>query len=185
MGEQLPSNKVQSLFVDIRGDLQNVIQSIATRSNGIIQPSDITILRWHMSVGVRVGSIVDEVGASSFFNSFFSTIWGLLEPKGPGTKYPVVSSEFYEGSVSAQHVEKALEELRAIREELKNFPPTAVIWDYEDRSKQPPWGSDISSDITSMSNYFVSSTGRDLFDLLIEAFDDAKQNKSDVAIEEV
>ncbi len=36
-----------------------------------------------------------------------------------------------------------------------------------------------------MSNYFVSSTGRDLFDLLIESFDDAKQNKSDVAIEEV
>lgn len=75
-----------------------------------------------MSVGVRVGSIVDEVGASSFFNSFFSTIWGLLEPDGPGTRFPVVSKEFYEGRVPAEHVEQALDELKAIRERLSNFP---------------------------------------------------------------
>ncbi len=49
--QQLPPDTVQSLFVDIRGqvvsrgELQNVIQSISTRSNGIIQPSNITILR--------------------------------------------------------------------------------------------------------------------------------------------
>ncbi|WP_241012855.1 MULTISPECIES: DUF4150 domain-containing protein [Burkholderia] len=49
--QQLPQNTVQSLYVDIRGQevsrgaLQNVIQSISTRSNGIIQPSNITILR--------------------------------------------------------------------------------------------------------------------------------------------
>lgn len=49
----------------------------------------------------------------------------------------------------------------------------------------PLGGADISSDITSMGNYFVSSTGRDLFDLLIEAFDDALKNKSDVVIEEI
>ncbi|MBN3737993.1 MULTISPECIES: Imm70 family immunity protein [Burkholderia] len=138
-----------------------------------------------MSVGVRVGSIVDEVGASSFFNSFFATIWGLLEPNGPGTKYPIVSREFYEGRIPPEHVEKALEELKEIRNELEKFPPTAVIWDYDDRSKQPPWGKDISSDITSMSNYFVSSTGRDLFELLVEAFDDAVKNKSEVTIEEI
>ncbi|MBF5012569.1 Imm70 family immunity protein [Burkholderia pseudomultivorans] len=138
-----------------------------------------------MSVGVRVGSIVDEVGASSFFNSFFSTIWGLLEPDGPGTRFPVVSKEFYEGRVPAEYVEQALDELKAIRERLSNFPPSSVIWDFEDRTKQPPWGTDISADITSMGNYFVSSTGRDLFDLLIEAFDDAKQSKSDVTIEEI
>ncbi|AQQ42191.1 MULTISPECIES: Imm70 family immunity protein [Burkholderia] len=138
-----------------------------------------------MSVGVRVGSIVDEVGASSFFNSFFSTIWGLLESNGPGTKFPVVSKEFYEGRVPAEHVGQGLEELKKIREELNNFPPSSVIWDYEDRAKQPPWGADISSDITSMGNYFVSSTGRDLFDLLIEAFDDALKNKADVVIEEI
>ncbi|MGU3776432.1 Imm70 family immunity protein [Burkholderia metallica] len=137
-----------------------------------------------MSVGVRVGAIVDEVGASSFFNSFFSTIWGLLEPDGPGTKFPVVSNEFYEGRVPAEHVEQALEELKKIREELNNFPPSSVIWDYDGRAKQPPWG-DISSDIISLGNYFVSSTGRDLFDLLIEAFDDALKNKADVVIDEI
>lgn len=138
-----------------------------------------------MSVGVRVGSIVDEVGASSFFNAFFATIWGVLEPNGPGTKYPVISIEFYEGRVRADRVKRALEELKQIRRELENFPPSAVIWDYDDRTKLPPWGKNISSDITSMGNYFVSSTGRDLFDLLIEAFEDALKNKTDVTIEEI
>ncbi|CAM8819863.1 DUF6861 domain-containing protein [Burkholderia pseudomallei] len=49
--QELPPNTVQSLFVDVRGqavsrgELQNVIQAITTRSNGIIQPGNITILR--------------------------------------------------------------------------------------------------------------------------------------------
>jgi hypothetical protein len=48
---QLPPNTVQSVFLDVRGQqastetLDRVIQSITTRSNGIIQPSNINILR--------------------------------------------------------------------------------------------------------------------------------------------
>jgi hypothetical protein len=136
-----------------------------------------------MSVGVRVGSIVDEVGSPSFFNAFFSTIAGRLEPAGAGTRFPVVSVDFYDGRVPADKVEEAIDELMRIREELASFPPTAVIWDIDDPEATPPWGDRISPDITSMANYFVSSTGRDLFELLLEAFDDAKRQNADVTIE--
>lgn len=52
-----------------------------------------------MGVGVRVGSIVSEVGAASFLNALFSTIVGLLEPDGRGSRFPVISINFYEGII--------------------------------------------------------------------------------------
>jgi len=136
-----------------------------------------------MSVGVRVGSIVSEVGAPDFFNSFFSTIKGLLEPAGAGTRFPLISVAFYSGRILADQVADATVELKKIQEELAGFPPSSVIWDDDDRSQKPPWGDNISPDITSMANYFVTSTGRDLLNLLFEMFDYAKKKKLDVTIE--
>lgn len=136
-----------------------------------------------MSVGVRVGSIIDEVGTPDFFNAFFSTVKGLLEPAGAGTRFPVVSMDFYDGCVPAGKVATAIDELQRIRAALAPFPPTAVIWDIDDPDASPPWGEAISPHITSMANYFVSSTGRDLFELLLEAFQYAKEQNLDVTIE--
>lgn len=60
-----------------------------------------------MSIGIRVGPIFSEIGAPSLFNSFFSTIKGLLEPEGVGTRFPIISGEFYDGRVPADHVDQA------------------------------------------------------------------------------
>lgn len=38
-----------------------------------------------------------------------------------------------------------------------------VIWDIDDMTKMPPWGKNISKDITDLSNYFVTSDGKDFF----------------------
>ena len=59
-------------------------------------------------------------------------------------------------------------EIRDIREKLKKFRPDQVIWDTEDLSAKPPRGDDISLRITDLSNYFVTSTGRDLLEAIIE-----------------
>jgi Immunity protein 70 len=126
-----------------------------------------------MTVGIRVGSIVSEIGAPGFLNAFFSTTAGLLESGQPGTRFPVVSHDLYAGCVDAGKVGQAIAELRVIHDELSKFPPDAIIWDIEDRSAMPPWGSAISAEITSMGDYFVSSTGRDFFELLMEIFQHA------------
>ncbi|MFL9887737.1 Imm70 family immunity protein [Paraburkholderia agricolaris] len=138
-----------------------------------------------MSIGVRVGSITSEVGAPSFFNSFFSTVKGLLEPDGAGSKFSVISNQFADGCIPANEVDQAIGALNLIRGEFAKFPPSSVIWDFDDRSKEPPWGNEISPAITSMENYFVTSTGRDLLDTLSEMFEYAKQKNSDVTIEEI
>ncbi len=122
-----------------------------------------------MSVGLRVRSNVWLVGTSDFFHAFFSTVGARLEPDGWGSRFPALMNELYAGELSGEHAPAALAELDQVREELRQLPPSDVVWDVEDRSKQPPWGDDISDDITDLGNYFVTEDGKDLIEVLGEA----------------
>jgi 2,3-bisphosphoglycerate-dependent phosphoglycerate mutase len=121
-----------------------------------------------MPVGFKLGSITCEVGTSQFLHAFFSTISGNLEPQGWGSRFPILLNKLYQGELSQTDAGAALTELANIEAELAMLPPSRVIWDIEDASMTPPWGHDISSEITSLSNYFVTSTGRDLLAMLKE-----------------
>jgi hypothetical protein len=135
------------------------------------------------TVGIKVGSILSEVGSDSFFNALFSTIRGLLDEGG--TKYPVILGDLYDGCVPATKAAQAQKELLSIRAALAQFPPSAVIWDIDDPSAQPPWGDEISPEITSMANYFVTSTGHDLLSMMLEVSEFAGRNGYDITIDAV
>jgi len=135
-----------------------------------------------MAVGIKVGSITDEIGTSEFFHAFFSTISANLETNGWGSKFPILLNNLYQGSLSPSEVTTAIDELNIIKKELGNYPPTKIVWDIEDRSKQPPWGSNISNDITSLANYFVTSTGRDVIKTILEALEYANEKNKSVNI---
>jgi 2,3-bisphosphoglycerate-dependent phosphoglycerate mutase len=136
-----------------------------------------------MAVGVRVGNITDEIGSPSFLHSFFSTISRYGEPNGWGTGYPCLTRELYHGRLPAHSVAQALQELSAAKTVLSAHPPSDVIWDIEDLSARPPWGDNISNTITNLGNYFVTSTGRDLFLVLEECLSEAAESGQDVSIE--
>lgn len=121
-----------------------------------------------MTVGFKLGSITDEVGTSQFMHAFFSTISGNLESDGWGTRFPVLLNKLYQGELQRVDANAALAELAVIEAELKRLPPSKVIWDIDDDKKTPPWGDSISSDITDLANYFVTSTGRDLLQVTKE-----------------
>ncbi len=110
-----------------------------------------------------------KVGTADFLRAFFSTVAAHLEPEGWGSRFPVVMSPLYEGALQAKDAPTALKELREIRDQLKAYPPDVVVWDFDDRQAEPPWGSNISTDITDLSNYFVTSDGEDLIDVLQSA----------------
>ena len=71
------------------------------------------------------------------------------------------------------------------KKEFSYISPQKVIWDIEDLAQQPPWGNDISEDITDLSNYFVTSEGEDLFDVLFKAFGRAKDDHENVEIKQL
>lgn len=129
-----------------------------------------------MAVGIKLGSITDEIGTSDFFHAFFSTIAGNLEPGGWGTRFPVLMKKLYAGEIGQSDAGAALAELDEISRELAALPVTKVIWDIEDRSKVPPWGDNIASTITDLSNYFVTSTGRDLIATLREVLEELRDS---------
>ncbi len=135
-------------------------------------------------VGLVVGDIsVYPLGSSDFVNSFFCTICYNLESQSWGREYPCTMKKMYKGKVGYLKLDRTLKEILEIRRELKAFSPDKVVWDIEDLSMQPPWGDNISEDITDLSNYFVTCEGEDMFDVIIRALECAKKERSKVIIE--
>ena len=86
-------------------------------------------------------------------------------------------NELYQGTLDKDNVETAIVELKKIQLELQAFSPDKVVWDIDDLSKQPPWGKNISNDITNLSNYFVTSDGEDFITIFFNALEKAKKCK--------
>lgn len=115
----------------------------------------------------------------------FSTVSYHLEENGWGSKYPFLLNKLYQGKLESENISKALEELEDIKEQLKNYSPSQVVWDIEDISKRPPWGDNISEEITDLSNYFVTSDGEDFIKILKSALEKGLKTNSDVYIESI
>ena len=94
-------------------------------------------------------------------------------------------NELYQGTLDKDNVETAIVELKKIQLELQAFSPDKVVWDIDDLSKQPPWGKNISNDITNLSNYFVTSDGEDFITIFFNALEKAKKMQMDLTIESV
>ncbi len=94
-------------------------------------------------------------------------------------------NELYQGTLDKDNVETAIVELKKIQLELQAFSPDKVVWDIDDLSKQPPWGKNISNDITNLSNYFVTSDGEDFITIFFNALEKAKKLQMDLTIDSV
>lgn len=138
-----------------------------------------------MVVGFKVKYYWYQVGHGDFLHSFFSTISYHLEQNGWGTEYPFILNELYNGKLENKNIDCAINELEAIIKKLQKLSPSQVIWDTEDLSKRPPWGGNINKDITNLSNYFITSDGEDLIDMLLKALKKGQKTDSDVHIESI
>ena len=136
-----------------------------------------------MAVGIVVGGREYPIGSGSFFGAFFSTVCVRLESERWGARFPVVMNRLYSGHLAAGEAEAALSELDLIQQGLEAFPPSDLVWDFRDRSARPPWGDRISPDITSLGNYFVTSDGKDLFEVLRAALHQAATENQPARIE--
>jgi len=131
-----------------------------------------------MGVSLRVGAHSREVGTPDFLNAFFTTISYHLEPDGWGSRFPVLMGPLYEGKLACAQAKAVTNELRTARKELKRYPPHDVVWDADDLSRRPPWGDDISPDIKNLSDYFATSEGEDLFEVMFAMLSKLDKKKS-------
>ena len=135
-----------------------------------------------MSIALHVGTDSYSVGSPGFLHAFFSTIAVHLESGNWGSKFPILMDELYQGALSSQHADLALRELVSIRAGLAEIGPQHIVWDFDDRSTQPPWGNDISSDIQSLADYFVTNDGQNLIEVLAQALGQSKLSQEDLEI---
>lgn len=77
----------------------------------------------------------------------------------------------------------ALAELQQAKMSLSRLPPGSVVWEIESRQSEPPWGDNISAHIRGLADYFLSSTGRDVFDILEEALAASAEEQQDAVLQ--
>lgn len=138
-----------------------------------------------MAVGFKVEFFWYQIGGGDFLHAFFSTVAYNLENGDWGGRFPVIMSELYAGKLSQVHVDEAIKELEIIKKELRAYGPENVVWEIEDLSKQPPWGNNISKDITDLSNYFVTSDGDDFLKIFMHALKKAKELNCELEIKTI
>lgn len=139
-----------------------------------------------MGVGLWVGEDKGfPIGSGSFLHCFFSTVSYRLEPNGWGSKYPILMNKLYQEAMVKEDKAKLLAEVQSVHQELAKFGPDEVVWDIEDLSKQPPWGNNIAPSITSLANYFVTSNGTDLFEVLYTAIKTAIEENCEIKLASV
>ena len=131
-----------------------------------------------MATAFTVKYYMYTIGTADFLNAFFSTVCGRLENGKWGSRFPHLMNELYQGVLPVKHLAAGTEELSQIKQELAQFAPDQVIWDIDDRSLTPPWGDNISEDITDLSNYFVTSEGEDFLSVFAAALDKAQQRNA-------
>lgn len=135
-----------------------------------------------MVVGIKVDFLWFSVGTDDFFHSFFSTICIDLEKGEWGSKFPIIMNELYSGNLSLDKLKDAQNELEEIKQEFSKLSPDKIVWDAEDLGKTPPWGRNVSSDITNLAEYFITSDGNNLIDRLNEAIDEGLKEQVSIEI---
>ncbi len=133
-------------------------------------------------VGFKADFYWFDVGNWKFLYSFFSTVAHQLENRKWGSVYPHLMIELYDGKISENNLDFLNKELIEIKNRLEKLSPDKVIWNYENLDENPPWGNDISNDITNMSNYYVTCNGEDFIDVFQEAIQMAKEENVDLEI---
>ncbi len=121
-----------------------------------------------MTIAFRHGAVITEIGIDVVLHSLLSTVAVRLEGGEWGSRFPLIMIKLYQGRLDALDADSALRELRQIQAGLARLEADKVIWDFNDLSRQPPWGDAVAPRIISMANYHTTNTGQCLLD---EMFD--------------
>ncbi len=123
-----------------------------------------------------------EIGAPSFLYSFFSTVCLRLEDGEWGSKYPIIMNELYQGELDKKYIDDAIKELKEIKKELARIPSSEVVWDMDNLDFPPPWGYDKPEEVIKLSDYYVTSDGKDFLEVFEEVLEKAKNINGNIII---
>ena len=97
----------------------------------------------------------------------------------------ITMSVGFQVSYNWYEIDRAIKELKIIKKKLKKFSLDKVVWDIENLEKHPPWGKNISDEISDLSNYFITSDGEDFITIFMHALEKAKETGEGIAIRNI
>lgn len=112
-----------------------------------------------MTIAFRHGAVITEIGIDVVLHCLLSTVAGRLEGGQWGTRFPLIMIKLYQGRLDAPDADSALQELRQIQAGLARLEADKVICDFNDLSRQPPWGDAVAPRIISVANYHTTNIG--------------------------
>lgn len=72
-----------------------------------------------MTIAMKQGSVVTEIGPGGLLHSLLSTVAVHLENGEWGAKFPLIMNIFYQGSLPSNDVDSAIIEMQRIKNGLK------------------------------------------------------------------
>jgi len=132
-----------------------------------------------MTIYTKDKSKIIDVGSPSFLYCFYSTIC-LRIPKSVNISTGITFLQ--SGYVSGDDCIACAHDFEQVRKIFMALPPDKVVWNMEHQEQQPPWGKNISPHIRSLGNYFVTATGEDLLEEVIQLLHYAGEHNLDVRI---
>jgi hypothetical protein len=121
-----------------------------------------------VTIAFRQKSVLTIIGPGGLLHALFSTIAMRLENGKWGSRFPLIMNSLYGGSLPEEHAKAAMKEAHQIREELAQLPPSQVVWDIEKPTQAPPFGTAVGGHVKNIAQYFVTTTGRNLVDEVID-----------------
>lgn len=131
---------------------------------------------------LRLGAEAAIVGLEAQFYALMSTVSINLEPRGWGTKYPMLMRRLYPGLLNAADVRAALEELADIDGKLAKLKPAHLVWDITDRVAQPD-PAQVWLGAPCLGDVFRAPNGERMMDVLRMALITAMKANADVRVE--
>lgn len=120
-----------------------------------------------MTIAFRHSTVITEIGIDVVLHSLLSTVAVRLEGGAWGSRFPLIMIKLYQGLLDAPDADAALLELRQIQAGLARLKADKVIWDFNDLSRQPPWGDAVAPRTTSMADYHTTNASRNLLDEML------------------
>jgi|GEM_PF-1751549 len=133
-------------------------------------------------IGLRAGNEVIGVGNEAQFYALMSTISLNLEPRGWGTKYPMMMRHLYPGQLGASDVRYALEEIVEISEKLSKMKADKLVWDITDPVIRPD-EKQLWMGAPNLLDVFRTADGERAMDAMKRALIAAMKKSTDVYVE--
>jgi hypothetical protein len=131
-------------------------------------------------VDLYAGNTMWTGGEDFWLHSFFSTIAYQLETDGWGSRFPALMNDLYTGRLPVDRVNEARAELTTIEAELRQLPPEARVFDYDDPNQPTPWP--VPPGAESLADCFLTANGLSMLDLLARALDVSEEARADLEI---